>query len=297
MIDPGAIGAGDHVVQFYESEADLVARAGEYLADGVRDGAVVIVIADQGHRRAFAAHLRAAGVDLGEGTLVELDAAATLAQFSDGRRVDRDGFFSVVGTAMRAAAAGGRPVRAYGEMVALLWEAGDVPAALELETLWNELADEVPFSLYCAYPSGDDPAGAREHVCQAHSAVVRPPVETTWEFAPNRTAPRDARRVVGDALRLMGHGGRLVDDARVVITELAANAVVHAGSPFSVAISGKGSTVRILVHDASAAVPAIPEHSSTRASGRGLRIVAALASRWGVDVAADGKAVWAELAA
>jgi two-component sensor histidine kinase len=95
----------------------------------------------------------------------------------------------------------------------------------------------------------------------------------------------------------MGHGGALIDDALIVITELAANAVVHACSPFSVSIRGEGSTVRILVRDRSSVVPAIPEDSLTRPSGRGLRLISALASRWGVDPAPDGKAVWAELAA
>jgi hypothetical protein len=48
-------------------------------------------------------------------------------------------FRSVVGRLMSKAARSGRPVRAYGEMVALLWDAGHLDAAIDVELLWNEL--------------------------------------------------------------------------------------------------------------------------------------------------------------
>ena len=79
---------------------------------------------------------------------------------------------------MRDAAASGRRVRAYGEMVALLWDAGDVLGAIELETLWHELGRELSFSLFCSYPassvSGPEHAQALHQVCHLHSAVLRP---------------------------------------------------------------------------------------------------------------------------
>lgn len=303
VLEPSAVRAGDHVVQFYERDADLVERAGGYLSDAVRDGAVAIVIATEAHHRAFEERLSGAGIDVAaaheEGTLVSLDAAATLARFTRHGRVDRDAFFDVVGTVVHAASATGRPVRAYGEMVALLWEAGDVVAAIDLETLWNELATEVGFALYCAYRSesvvGHEHAEALEQVCGLHSAVVPEPPAETWQFPADAAAAADARRVITDALRRAGHGGPLLDDARLIITELAGNAVAHARSPFTVSIHRGQSTVRILVRDGSRVVPAIRETSPTAPSGRGLRLVAALASRWGVDPAPDGKVVWAEL--
>ena len=96
-------------------------------------------------------------------------------------RIDRNAFFAEIGGVIRDAGRTGRPVRAYGEMVALLWDAGDVLAAIDLETLWNELSGELPFSLYCAYHS--ESVAAQEHaealheVCRLHSAVVPTPVE------------------------------------------------------------------------------------------------------------------------
>jgi anti-sigma regulatory factor (Ser/Thr protein kinase) len=303
LLETHAVDTGDHVVQFYERDADLVARAGRYLGDAARAGEAVIVIATEPHRDAFEACLRDGGVDVAaardEGALVWLDAAATLGRFMRDGRIDRDAFFDVVGGVVQAAAATGRPVRAYGEMVALLWEAGDVIAAIELETLWNELATEVPFSLYCAYRSesvsGHEHADALARVCHLHSAVVPTPVaETTWQFGADATAPGDARRRVSDALQRAGHDDGLLGDVRIVITELAANAVLHAASPFSVSLRSSGSIVRLAVRDGSHVSPAVRADHGTTPSGRGMRIVAALASRWGVDTVPDGKVVWAE---
>jgi anti-sigma regulatory factor (Ser/Thr protein kinase) len=305
VLEHRAADAGDHVVQFYESDAELVAGAGSYLSDAAEAGAVGIVIATEAHREAFETRLRDAGVDVAaardEGTLVLLDAAATLARFMRDGCVDRDAFFEVIGGVVHAAAATGRPVRAYGEMVALLWEAGDVMAAIDLETLWNELGGEVPFSLYCAYRSesvsGHQHADALERVCHLHSAVVPvPPVETTWQFAAEPTAPADARRLLVDALQGTVHDDDLLDDAQLVVAELAANAVVHARLPFSVSIRSDDSTLRILVRDRSQVVPVVRDDVPKRLSGRGLRLVTSLASRWGVDVGPNGKVVWAEFA-
>ena len=306
MIDPRAVDDGHHVVQFYERDAELIEGAGGYLSNAIVTGAAGIVIASEAHREAFEAHLCDAGVDVaaerGEGTLVWLDAAATLARLMHEGAVDHDAFFEVVGGVVHAAAATRRPVRAYGEMVALLWEEGNVTAAIDLETLWNELGAQVAFSLYCAYRSesvvGHEHADALERVCHLHSAVVAAPqVETTWQFSADRAAPGRARDLLVDALRNLGHDGELLDHARLVVTELAANAVVHASSPFSVSVRDEGSRVRILVRDRSTAAPAMREASSTLSSGRGMRLIAALATRWGVDPTPDGKVVWAELSA
>ena len=83
---------------------------------------------------------------------------------------------NVVGLLERVSDAG-REVRVYGEMVALLWEAGHVSSTIALEDLWNELVAEFGFSLFCGYPiSGFDvqSRSAFEHICGQHSAVRRP---------------------------------------------------------------------------------------------------------------------------
>jgi anti-sigma regulatory factor (Ser/Thr protein kinase) len=276
---------GDHVVQFYDDDAALIEGAGGYLSDG---DTAKIVIAGEAHREAFDAKLG--------GDVVWLDAATTLASFMRHGRIDREAFFEVIGGVVRQAHATGRPVRAFGEMVALLWEAGDVGSAIELEALWNELATQVPFGLYCAYRSqsvaGHSQADALERVCQLHSAV-----EQTWEFAAAHQAPGEAREVLVGGLRRRGHDDAFLHDVRLIVTELAANAVVHARSPFSVSLSDRGSIVRIRVGDQSPVAPAMRDTSRTRSSGRGLRMISALATRWGVDYTPGGKVVWVELIA
>jgi anti-sigma regulatory factor (Ser/Thr protein kinase) len=308
------VGAGEHVVQFYEHDSELARAVGGYLRTSLEDGAVAIVIATGAHREAFHAELEAAGIDTAahheDGTLIVLDAAATLAAFTHEGQVDRDGFRRTVGAVLRRAAETRKAVRAYGEMVALLWEAGDVLAAIELEEAWNELAGELPFALVCAYPSasveGHEHADALEQVCHLHSSVLRrPPAgdsarasarrQISARFPAERTAPRDARHFVADALKRWGHSPALVGDAQLVVTELATNAIVHAGSPFSVELQPNRRGVRLAVGDFSPMKPVLREGELLGTSGRGLRLIGALAADWGVELSSDGKTIWADL--
>ena len=304
----------DHVVHFYDDEFELARTVGGYLRDAAAAGAVAIVIATDPHGQAFAAEFASAGIDpleaCNNGTLVLLDASATMAAFLQAGRVDAEAFHAEVGSVMRRAAATGRPVRAYGEMVALLWEDGDVLAAIEVEKLWNDLGRELDFSLLCAYRSasvqGDEHAQALEQVCHLHSSelpratvhghhTARPAMaEVSARFSATRDAPRTARHFMTDA---WGYGGSLVRDAQLVVAELASNAVVHARSSFSVAARAEPFGVRISVHDASSVTPTVRENDPIALSGRGLRLVAAIAADWGVDITADGKVPWAELRA
>jgi Histidine kinase-like ATPase domain len=209
----------------------------------------------------------------------------------------RDVFDRVVGQLLRQMSGAGLPVRAYGEMVALLWDNGDVLAAIELEKLWNALARELHFSLWCAYHTqsvaGEERADALHEVCQLHSAVVD---DATARFRAGPDAPLAARRFVACLLACRPFAGRVSgDDVQLVVSELATNAVIHAGTPFSVSVSSDGSVMRIAVSDWSAIRPVMRDGSLATLSGRGLRPVAAVSSAWGVDPGPDGKTVWAEL--
>jgi hypothetical protein len=183
-------------------------------------------------------------------------------------------------------------------MVALLWDAGNVLTAIELEKLWNGLARELRFSLYCAYHThsvaGEEHADALHEVCELHSAVVD---DASARFRAGPDAPFAARRFVTGLLARRPYGARVsAEDARLVVSELATNAVVHAGTPFSVSIRCDGSAVRISVQDWNTAPPVVRNTAPTAPSGRGLRLVDAVTRGWGVEHAIDGKTVWAELA-
>lgn len=305
----------DHVVNFYDDDDDVVAELINFVADGLRLDAGVIVVATQAHRDALDAGLAGRGIDPDQaretGRYQCADAAGTLARFMVGSVPDGDRFRAVVGAFI--ARAGDRPVRVFGEMVALLWEGGNVTGAIELESLWNGLGEDHAFSLYCAYPGSVLDAatdlGVIEVLCERHSAVLPPLsysatapdtgplaglVERSKVFVPVTTAVRAARRFVIETLSAWGEDG-LLADAALVVSELASNAVRHAGSPFRASVLRSDSVVRITVEDASGLPPRRSDPSSDRLGGRGVALVASLSTRWGSELVADGKVVWSEL--
>lgn len=295
------VGDGEHVVQFYDREADLVRVVGAYLVTAVAEDAVAIVIADESHRVAFEAELVGAGIDViratEEGRVVWLDASRTLSLFMEDGRIEADRFRKVIGGVVRWARGTGRPVRAYGEMVALLWDAGDILGAIEVEKLWNELGHELSFALWCGYHTrslaGEEHAEALHEVCHLHSTVVP---DAAARFLAGADAPRAARRFVMSMLGRSAYGERApVEDVQLVVSELATNAVIHTGSPFSVSVRCDDDAIRISVQDGSASWPQLHADSPAARSGRGLHLVRAVAREWGVEPAPDGKTVWAEL--
>ena len=147
-----------------------------------------IVIATPEHRAEFESRLTQAGADLAaaraDGRYLTLDAAGTLREILagglEGPALDRATFYRVIGTLIEQAAADGRPVRAYGELVALLWDDGLVNAAAQLEGLWGELGRKQPFSLFCGYraDSVTREIDAFAEVCRLHHAIVGPGPKT-----------------------------------------------------------------------------------------------------------------------
>jgi hypothetical protein len=79
-----------------------------------------------------------------------------------------------------------------------------------------------------------------------------------------------------------------------LVSELATNAVIHARTPYRIAVSHEGDTVRVGVPDLSAVIPRRRAYGLDATTGRGLRLVATLASGRGVDPETEGKAVWNE---
>jgi hypothetical protein len=283
------LNVGQHVVQFYGHDRELAERVPDYLRGALDGGGVAIVIATPEHRSELEARLAQAGADLAaaraDGTYLTLDARETLREIlADGHPdgapqdegvLDRAAFDRVIGSLVRQAAGAGRPVRAYGELVALLWDDGLVNAAAQLEALWHELSRTQPFSLFCGYRADWVPGAVR-----------------TYPFS--REAPATARHFAVATLCEWGLAD-VADDAALVVTELAANAIVHAGSGFTVILSARGNVLRIAVRDGGplpaegqAALMPIPLH--------GLGAVDALAIRWGVEsLGQAGKTVWVDL--
>jgi hypothetical protein len=174
------VGRRDHVVLFYRDEQELTERVSEYLLPAIHDGGVAIVVATPDHRRSFDRYLADAGVDVAaacaRGAYLAPDASETMRGFMVAGRPDPAGFWQAISPMLRQAAKAGRPVRVFGEMVALLWDAGLTDAAIEVEAMWNELGAQYPFSLLCAYPAQPaacaDQLDALTEVCHAHTQVT-----------------------------------------------------------------------------------------------------------------------------
>jgi anti-sigma regulatory factor (Ser/Thr protein kinase) len=305
-----------HAVAFYDDDAEVVGQVSTFIADGLAQGDQVITLATPPHRGEIKRSLARSSGDLGSregsGQLVALDAAEILATFMHGDTIDPDRFLRQIGSRIDEAAAGGRRVRIFGEMVAVLWEAGNVSAAIELEARWNELARSRPFTLLCAYPTQLFGAGSLTDVnrmCGLHSTVHAPATNrssstvraehpsdrTTHLFLPGPSAARAARSLTADVLHSWGQHA-ILDDALIIVSELATNAAVHATSAFRVHLSRGPGSLRISVEDGEAARPQLRRPSPDQPGGRGLRLVQSLAQRWGCDSTPDGKTVWADLA-
>src|SRR5262245_57572381 len=164
--DPAALGSAPaadhgHAVQFYDNEQFLAAAIADYLAAGLNAGDVVIVIATATNRAEFDRRLKRRGIDTdsdsGRSRVTWMDARQTLATFMKDSLPDKDLLRSNVTAVIERGVRAARPrqVRAYGEMVDVLWKEGNVDGALELELLWNDLLLEHRFSLLCAFSMGN----------------------------------------------------------------------------------------------------------------------------------------------
>ena len=185
---------GGHVVLFYRDEEELADSVSNFLLPAVTDGdGTAIVIATPDHRRSFEERLADAGVDVAaaraRGSYLEFDANETIRGFMVGDRPDPAGFWQAVSPLLRQAARAGQPVLVFGEMVSLLWDAGLINAAIEVEVMWNELGDQHPFSLLCAYPARPVACShyldALTEVCRTHSEVTGSPPEPELADLPD----------------------------------------------------------------------------------------------------------------
>ena len=114
----------------------------------------------------------------------------------------------------------------------------------------------------------------------------------TFEARPSAVAR--ARRFIAHTLRSWGVGD--VGAPMVVVSELAANAVLHAGpGPFAITVDVEPPTVRIEVRDGVDRFPRVRQVDEDTTSGRGMQIVDRLSRSWGARPEATGKVVWVEI--
>jgi len=168
-----------HAVRFYNDAEGLSAIVAGFLTQGFTIAQAAIVIGTPAHRAAIEERLAAAGFDptqlKREGRLFVLDAQEVLERILVDGMPNASAFEKAIVPIIEEASGGRRDcvVRAYGEMVDVLWRAGQTAAAIRLETLWNTLANTQSFSLLCGYSMGNFYKNAAiEEICSHHSHVM-----------------------------------------------------------------------------------------------------------------------------
>lgn len=176
----GVIYEQEHFVQFYNKDDLLIKNLKSFVGAGLKNNNVSIIIATQQHIEDLNTALAEEGFDVEklERTrhYICLDAGETLSKFIVNGRPNRALFKEVIGGLLREVAETGKEIRAFGEMVALLWAEGNQNAAISLERLWNEIADEYSFTLFCAYPMHYFDCANHSHreVGHLHTSVILP---------------------------------------------------------------------------------------------------------------------------
>lgn len=172
-----------HAVKFYDDDEALGRTVAEFLAPGLRVRQPAIVIATPEHLTLIGNELEQRSLDVhqleADGDLQMLDADETLALFMSGGEPDPLRFHATVDGLIDRACKGRPPcaVRAYGEMVDVLWKRANADGAIRLEILWNRVSAHAEFSLLCGYAVGNfykeiASGPTFQTVCDQHNHVI-----------------------------------------------------------------------------------------------------------------------------
>ena len=174
------LAAREHSVQIYGDDVTFMDALEGYVSSGLRRRESVILISTAAHLHELEKRLRANWLDIDrarwEDRYIALLAHETLALFMVEGMPDEARFKAAIAPILaKARGAQQRDVRAFGEMVAVLWGRGEREAAVTLEGLWNNLQADEHFPLFCAYPRSafDGNASASiQGICARHTRIV-----------------------------------------------------------------------------------------------------------------------------
>lgn len=148
-------GVHEHALHLYEEESTLATHVASFLEPAFAGEQAVIAIATYGHLAAIEQRLRATGYDIDaarrSGRYISVDAERLLPQLMHDGLPSAGAFGALIGSPVGALAGRYGEVRAFGELVQLLWRDGKRAAALRLEDLWNELLGQQRLSVICGY--------------------------------------------------------------------------------------------------------------------------------------------------
>jgi len=184
----------DHIVQIYENDKVFLDSLEGFAGSGILAGEAVILIATKEHLHAVKERLMRHGFDIesliASDRFIGLEANETLSKFMVNNWPDEKLFFETVKAVFKRAQKNSRKVRAFGEMVALLWQEGFSDATVQLEKLWNQFHKKGAFSLFCAYPKKgfkQDISKSIHTICCEHSKIIdgspRPSTEIHYKLS------------------------------------------------------------------------------------------------------------------
>ncbi len=192
----GEIAPCEHVVQIYENDHVFLDLLEGYVMGGFSARDSVVLILSEEHRSELYLRLYARDISLSkkiiDSELVVLDAGLTLDKFLVNNWPDEKLFMEVVSGIIGRSRKAGRPIRAFGEMVALLWAQGLQGATVQLEQLWNKFCEKEDFTLFCAYPRNgfsDNVADSMMHICDKHTKMVAAFNQSTTQLQYINTTP------------------------------------------------------------------------------------------------------------
>ena len=172
---PAELATG-HAVRFYRSDEALAQIVADAIGCGLEAEQPGLIVATPDHTALIVRELQLRGVDLEElrrsGRFMLRDAARTLNDFMIDGVPDPVLFGKVMHPLLEDLCQGrpGRIIHVYGEMVDVLWRRGDTRAAIQLEMLWNDLANRHDFSLLCGYAMGNFYKDAeKREICSHHT--------------------------------------------------------------------------------------------------------------------------------
>jgi hypothetical protein len=203
----------DHIVQLHQDQDFLNSAVCRFVGAGLANGDRIVLFPTLTHWNAFRTRLEADGVDVnsaqGRGQLTVVDANELLPRFMRDAMPDPRVFKGVIGDIFGRARGGSyQKMRAWGELVDVLWERGDVAASMNLEDMFDQLNKKIGIAMFCSYLTdnfnGDVHAHMLPRLATNHSHLI--PVE---DYARLEGAVADAlRETVGP------------DEARVVESRL-----------------------------------------------------------------------------
>ena len=165
----------DHVLQIYENDGVFLDALTGFVAGIIHLDETAVVIATNAHLNALENRLQSYRIDVEElisnNKFIPLSAEDTLSELIVDNRPDERALKKMISELFD----GHKKIRAFGEMVAILWMQGNKEAAVELENLWNKVCGNYHLSLFCAYPKSsfkDNEINSVKIMCETHTKII-----------------------------------------------------------------------------------------------------------------------------